>query len=348
MRIEARRVYRLGLTIAVALAVGYALALPMPFMPALFAVFLAAPPRPPLALKGLVGLSLVVLVTTGVGLLLVPLLMHYPMTALVIVAIGLFVANNLSINKGQALIGAMLTVGLTLISAAGVASYDLATIVIQGLVLGIIIAVVCHWLVYPFFPEPGVAAPPPKAKGKSKVVSRWLAARAVIIVFPAYWMALTDPATYMPIVMKAVSLGQQDSIDDARHAGRELLGSTFLGGVFAILFWFGLKLWPSLWMFFLWMLLFGIFFTTKLYGVLRSRFPASFWINTAVTMLIMLGPAVADSANGKDVYMAFAVRFGLFIVVTIYASLAIRLLEYLRTHHNIGKPMPSKTATELS
>jgi hypothetical protein len=50
----------------------------------------------------------------------------------------------------------------------------------------------------------------------------------------------------------------------AHHAGRELLGSTFLGGCFAILLWFGLKIHPNLWMFFLWTFLLGVYFASKL------------------------------------------------------------------------------------
>jgi hypothetical protein len=52
----------------------------------------------------------------------------------------------------------------------------------------------------------------------------------------------------------------------------------------------------------------------------------------AVTMLILLGPAVEDSASGKDVYAAFAVRMGLFVAVTLYAWPAIVVLEQLRIH----------------
>jgi hypothetical protein len=84
-------------------------------------------------------------------------------------------------------------------------------------------------------------------------------------------------------------------------------------------------------MFFLWMLLFGVYFSSKLYRLIASRFPPSFWLNTAVTMLILLGPAVQDSAGGKDVSMAFAVRMGLFVSVTLYAWLAVYTLELLRT-----------------
>jgi hypothetical protein len=50
-----------------------------------------------------------------------------------------------------------------------------------------------------------------------------------------------------------------------------------------------------------------------------------------VNLLILLGPAVQDSAAGKDPYQAFAVRFTLFVAVTLYAWLAIVALESLRT-----------------
>jgi 4-hydroxybenzoate polyprenyltransferase len=136
---------------------------------------------------------------------------------------------------------------------------------------------------------------------------------------------------YLAIIMKAVSLGLQSSTVNAKNAGRELLGSTFLGGVFAILFWVLLDLLPNLWLYFWCMLLFGIYFSSKIYQLIPSRHPASFWVNVATTLLILLGPAVEDSANGKDVYAAFAVRIGLFIAVTLYAWAAIFLLEHLRS-----------------
>ena len=84
-------------------------------------------------------------------------------------------------------------------------------------------------------------------------------------------------------------------------------------------------------MFFLWMALFGVYFSAKIYGLVDSRFPASFWISVYMTLLILLGPAVEDSANGKDVYTAFVQRMALFVGVTLYAWLAIYVLEMLRT-----------------
>jgi len=50
----------------------------------------------------------------------------------------------------------------------------------------------------------------------------------------------------------------------------------------------------------------------------------------ATTLFILLGSAVNDSSNGNDVYTAFAVRMGLFVLVAFYAWLAVYLLETWR------------------
>lgn len=345
MHIQARRVFRLSGTIALTLACAYALQLPLPFIAPLFALLLSATPGPPMGWKALLRLVLVVLLTLGIGLLLVPLLSYYPVSAILMVALGLYFSFHLTVNKGQALIGAFLTIGFTLISVAGTASFALATTVIQSLVLGIILAILCQWVVYPWFPEEPVPPGPAAAKPVPGEQSNWIALRGMLIVLPVYLLALTNPAMYMAIIMKSVSLGQQSSLVTARSAGRELLGSTFLGGFFAILFWALLGLSPNLWMFFLWMLLLGVYFAGKIYRLIATRFPASFWINVVMTLLILLGPAVEDSDNGKDVYAAFFVRMGLFLAVTLYAWLAVYTLEYLRTHR-FKQPSQSLTDTE--
>ena len=332
MHIQARRIFRLSGTVALSLACAYALQLPLPFLAPLFALMFTAAPAPPMGGKSLFGLLLVVLLTLGVGLLLIPLLMYYPMSAVLLVALGLYFSFYLTVNKGKALLGTFLTIGFTLISAAGTVSFALATAVIQSLVFGIALAILCQWLVYPWFAEdPAPRGGAPAAAPSPAEPSNWIALRGMLIVLPVYLLVLTNPAMYLAIIMKAVSLSQQSSLVSARDAGRELLGSTFLGGCFAILFWAMLGISTNLWMFFLWMLLFGVYFSSKVYRLIATRFPASFWLNVGMTMLIVLGPAVEDSDSGKDVYAAFFVRMGLFVAVTLYAWLAVYVLEYLRT-----------------
>jgi len=330
MHIQARRIFRLSGTVALALAAAYALKLPLPFLAPLFALMLTVPPKPPAGLKGLFTLVIVVMLSLGVGLILIPLLQTYPLVGVLLVMLGLYLSFYLTVHKGKALLGTFLTMGFTLISAAGMVDFALATTLIQSLVIGITIAVVCQWLVYPWFPEdpvPGQQAPVPKPSAEN---SNWIALRGTLIVLPVYLLALTDPLAYLATIMKSVSLGQQSSVVSARSAGKELLGSTFLGGFFAILFWAMLGILTNLWMFFLLMLLFGMYFSCKIYQLIKTRYPASYWLNVGMTMLILLGPAVEDSDSGKDVYTAFLVRMGLFVAVTLYAWLAVYILEYLR------------------
>jgi hypothetical protein len=191
------------------------------------------------------------------------------------------------------------------------------------------VAIVCQWIVYPLFPEDARPAPAKTADAPPATEATWIALRTMLIVLPPVLMAFTNPSAYMAIIMKAVLLGQQGSYMQARAAGRELLGSTFLAGLFAVMLWVSLQPWPSLWMFTLLMALFGVYLGGKLYGAIPTRYPASFWLNVGVTMLILIGPAVEDS-NGGGVREAFVQRFLLFVAVTVYAWCAIVVLERLR------------------
>ena len=330
MSLATRRAFRLGLSMALSLVIAYALAFPLPYLAPLFVLFLTAKPGPPLGPKKLVVLLLVVSLTLGVGLLLTPLLEHYPLTAILLVVVGIYVSAYLTVGAGKALFGTLLTVGFTMISAAGSVDARVATAVIDALLLAITLAVVCSWLVYPWFPEDSAVAGSHPDTGPDGSDARWIALRSALIVWPAYLLVLTNPGAYLPIIMKSVSLSQQANEVGARDAGRELLGSTFLAGCLAIGFWFLLGLATNLWMFFWWMLLFGVYLGAKLYRAIGTRLRPSFWQNVIVTMLILLGPAVQDSANGDDVYAAFATRMALFVLVTLYAWAAIVLLEHLR------------------
>jgi hypothetical protein len=330
MPIGTRRTFRLAAVVALSLAIAYGIGMPLPFFAPLFGLLLTATPAPPMGLKSLVGLLLVVTITLGVGLVLTPLLANYPFSAVLIIAIGLYASTVIAVGLRKGLVSALLTMGFTLIPAAGLADHAIAVTVIQALLIGIGLAIASQWIVYPFFPEDPqkkIAALPPAVDAS---LTHWIALRSALIVLPPVLMAFSNPSLYIPTIMKSVMLAQQGSVVNARTAGRQMLGATFVAGFFAILFWFALKICPNLWMFFLLMLLFGLYFAAKLYGIIPSRYPAAFWQDVVVNLLILLGPAVEDSASGKDVYQAFAVRFSLFVAVSLYAWVAIAALEWLR------------------
>ncbi|WP_130904830.1 DUF2955 domain-containing protein [Pseudomonas sp. Sample_22] len=324
---RAQRALRLATGTSVCLAASFGLALPIPFLaPVLCALLLASANRP-LPFKTAVVLALAAMLTTGTGLLLIPVLRYYPNTGVLLIGLCLFLVFRFGLRGGNNLIVTFLVICLTLISSAGVADFGLAVMVITAMVSGLLLAVIVgmfsHWL----FPEPvNAPAQPPSPTLPTSEVDR-IALRATLIVVPAFLLALIDPASYLPIVLKAVNLGQQSSTTSARNAARELIGSTLLGGLLAVMFWWALSLFAHLWMFFLWMLLFALIVARKLYGLKSGRFSPGFWLNSLLTLIILLGQSVQDSAEGKDVQTAFAVRMALFIGVTLYACLMVHLLE---------------------
>lgn len=322
-----QRALRLAVGVALGTALGFGLALPLPFLTPVLVLFLLAMSNQPLGIKGSLILALIVALTCGCGLLLLPLLRHSPLSGVLLVALCLFLCFRVAQRGGSALVVNFTVIGLTLITAAGTASMALGQEVLIALVKATLLTGLCVTLVHGLFPEPNGLPPAPAAKAASDERSTWIALRATLVVAPTWLLALVDPASYMALIMKAVSLGQQACVTNARVAGRELLGSTLLGGILAIALWSLLSILPHLWLFFLLVLLFVLLLARRLYQLAKTRYSASFWLNTAITLLILLGQSVQDSAAGKDVYTAFAIRMGLFILVTLYACAAVYLID---------------------
>ena len=330
MDLRTRRIFRLSLTTALSLVVAYGLGLIFAFMAPMFGFMLSFKPAPPIKPKALLALMLIVALTTGIGLLLVPLFMHFPLVAVMVVAIGLYLSFYLILVLGQGVLGLFVAMGFTLIAAAALYDFGLGQQLVITLIGSILIAAVCQWLVYPWFPEDALAASAGAAESKDAEENRWVAIRGTLIVLPVVLMALSNPSLYMAAIMKSISLAQQTSHMDTAQAGRELLGSTFVAGCLAALFWLGLSILPNLWMYFLWTLLFCLYVGSKAYGALDSRFGPTYWMNVMTTLFILLGPAIEDIANGKDVYMASMVRLSLFFFVTLYAWWTVALLDAWR------------------
>jgi hypothetical protein len=322
--VRAQRTLRLASATAMSLALSFGLGLPIPFLSPVLTLFLAMSHRP-LSLKNGLALALVAILTTGSGLLLIPVLRYYPLSGVLLIGLGLFAAFRYGLRGGNNLIMIFLVMGLTMITAAGTADFGSAVMVIGALVKGIILAVLAlslnHWL----FPEPLDIPSASAAPGRSAVEINKVSLRATLIVMPTFLLSLVDPSQYLPIILKAVSLGQQ-SATTSREAARELLSSTLIGGLLAIVFWCALSLFVHLWMFYLWMLLSGLLLGRRLYGLRPTALSPGVWLNTFITLIILLGQSVQDSALGKDVYTAFAVRMGLFVLVTLYACLMMHVL----------------------
>src|SRR5687768_12914719 len=160
MPLPARRTFRIAGVMGLSLAFAYGWGTPLPFIAPLFALFLTAGPAPPMGAKSLLGLLVVVSLTLGLGLVLAPILRLYPVSGVMMIAAGLFASTYLGVGMGKGLVSTLLSMGLTMIPAAGLMGHALARSVVEALLIGITVAMACQWLVYPLFPEEAVAPKP--------------------------------------------------------------------------------------------------------------------------------------------------------------------------------------------
>jgi hypothetical protein len=195
----------------------------------------------------------------------------------------------------------VLVISFAVIPVAGVADQAIVGMLGVTLAVGILTGVLVSALSNAFFPDPSdPAAKRPSPPPPSREAAGWIALRSTLIVMPVFVLALTDPSFYLAAIMKTVTLSQQAGETDARSAGRELVGSTLL--------WAG----------------------SGIFRVRPTSFRPSFWSNALVTMLILIGPAIEDSASGKGVFEASAVRTCLFVGVALYAWGTVWVLERWR------------------
>lgn len=321
---------RLAIGLGLAVLVAYGLALPVPFVVCVMAVLVLCKPGPPLPLiKGAI-VALVFAALVAAGVLMVPLLENYALAGVLLTAVvlyGVFFAGLVHSNP----LTMILVISFSLIPVAGVADQALVGMLSLTLAVGILTGTLVSALSNALFPDPpGPAGKPADAPSVSHEAARWIALRAVLIVMPVFVLALTNPSLYLAAIMKTVALGQQAGETDARSAGRELVGSTLMGALIGLAVWLGLSLWPSLWMLMLWLMAAALWAGSAMFGARATAFRPSFWSNALITSLILLGPAIEDSASGKSVLQGSVVRTGLFVGVALYASAMVWIFERWR------------------
>jgi hypothetical protein len=325
-----KAVLRLTLGLGLATFLAYGLGLAAPYVVCLISLLVLCKPGPPLPLlKGLITAALLAGLVT-IGILMVPLLEHYAVSGLLLTASLLFGLFYLGQRRANPLT-MILVMAFTMIPVAGVMEQALVGMLALTLALGFAIGTLVSSLSAALFPdldEPLAKAAPAAPTGAD--AARWIALRALVVVMPVFVLALTDPSFYMAAILKSVMLGQQAGETDARSAGRELVGSTLMGAWIALLMWFGLSLHPNLWMLVLWVMAAALWTGAGIFATRITAFRPTFWNNALVTALILLGPAIEDSASGKGVFEASAMRTCLYVGVAFYAWAVVWVLEHWR------------------
>jgi hypothetical protein len=300
----------------------------MSFIAPIITMFLLAVPMPAPKLKGGIGFVAVLTLSMLAGLLLLPPLQNQPLVGVLLLVLALYWSFYFTAKGGSALLGTFATVGIAMSAAVGTVNLDATLALISGLSFGAVVGVLFVWVAHAILPDskatmPDAAPPakPPAPPEPDLAAARWSAFRSTMIVLPvALWFLFSAAsAAYVPVMIKVASMGQQATNDAARHAGRSLVMSTIIGGVGAIIGWQVLSIVPTLTIYTLVIALGALLMGPRIFQGRAMHPQAATWSYGFLTMIVILAPAVMDSAGGGPAGIKFWDRIVMFGGTTIYA-----------------------------
>lgn len=339
LEIASVRILRLALGTAACLCFSQAIAWNLSFIAPVMTMFILALPLP--APKFRMGIALIaaLVLAFAAGLFILPRLLHQPMVGLLLLGLMLFWSFYIPAKGGPAAIGTLLTMGLAFSTAIGTVNVDAILIVVQGVVYGAAAGILFVWVAHALIPDSlagsKMPAPPRREPSPEKpqlADARWNAFRSLMIVLPVgLWFLLSGTsAAYAPVMIKVAAMGQQTSNDHTRAAGRSLIGSTIIGGIGAVIGWQVLRVAPTLSVYALVVALAGLIAGPRIFRGKGMAPDAATWSYGYLTMLVILAPAVMDSAFGAAAGVKFVDRLIMFILATLYAVAALYVVDAFR------------------
>ena len=340
--VAARRILRLAAGTSGALWFSQVVAWDVSFiMPVLVSFLLAIPIPAPRLKQGIIFILALALPAYGV-LFMLPLLDNYRMAGILVLIAACFWSFYYSAKGGSPVLGAFLTMGLALLTAVGSDSINALLAVNKALVINAVIAMLFVWLAHAFFPElprPANMGPRPSPPTPERAMAIWSAWRSTVIVFPVmfFFLLYQGSASYLVVMIKVASMGQQVENDTTRAAGKSLLMSTVIGGAGAIIMGQLLSIWPSLVFYTLLVALGGLIMGRRVFSGLAMHTQAGTWSYAFLTMIVLIAPAVLDGPGGSSASVSFYSRLGMMFAATLYSVVAVRIYDAFRPLQQQGK-----------
>jgi hypothetical protein len=335
MPIASVRILRMALGTALSLWVSQVGGWSMSFVMPIFTMFLLALPQPAPRLVGGIKFVLALVLAVYAGLLLLPLLVHMRWVGVLLLTLALFGSFYFTASGGSAVLGMFMTVGLTIAAAVGSVTIEGALAVAQGMTIGAVFGLAMVWVAHALLPDPppdpaaAPPAPPPAAPKPAAAAARRSAIRSLVIVLPlTLWLLMSSAsASYVAVMIKVASMGQQASVAKTRADARSLLVSTVIGGLGAIVAWQVLRIWPSLTLYCLLIGLAGLLLGPRIFAGKGMHPDGATWSYGYLTLIVVLAPAVLDGMAGGSADSRFWQRLLMFVGATAYGVSAVYVFD---------------------
>ena len=338
------RTLRLALGTAISLWFSQFVGWNMSFVAPVITMFILALPLPAPKFKSGMLFALVMTGCMYGGTLLMPTLVNQPLVGLLLVVLALFWSFYYTAKGGSAILGTFATLGIALTAAVGSVDIDAVFVLANSIGFATIVGILFVWLAYAILPDsaahdampPGSAPAKPAAEPPDLAEARWSAFRSLLIVFPvALWFLLSSASTaYLPVMLKVASMGQQTTNEGTRQAAHSLIASTIIGGILAVIGWNLLSIAPTLSVYALFIALVGLFIGPRVFKGLGMQPDGGTWSYAYLTMIVILAPAVMDSASGAPAGAKFWDRLLMFGGTAVYALVAVYVVDAFRRERN--------------
>jgi len=331
--VAARRILRLAFGTALALWVSQAMGWGLSFVtPVLLSVLLALPlPAPGLKVSLVFIVALAVPVWLATWLLL-PLLTYQPLVGMLLLVAACFWRFYYSASGGSPVMGAFLTMGLAIVAAVGSDSILAIIAINKALTLNAVTGIAMASLAYGLFPDlpsdhdAKKELPAERPSRSAAIRSAW---RSTAIVLPiiVFFLFYAGSASYLAVMIKVASMGQQAGNDRTVEVGKSLLMSTIIGGIGAVIMWNVLSIWPSLIMYTLLVALAGLIMGRRVFQGQGMAANAGTWSYAFLTMLVVIAPSVMDGPGGDAAGAKFFDRLALMGFATLYGVTAVYVFD---------------------
>ncbi|MGB5628922.1 MAG: DUF2955 domain-containing protein [Woeseiaceae bacterium] len=333
--IASTRVLRLAFGTAVSLWISQAVGWDLSFIAPVVTMFLLALPLSQPKPKMFIVVVLALTLSIYGSFVFLPLLLHQGIVGLLLLSLVLFHAFYFTSRGGSNLVGTLVTMGIAITVAIGTVSVDALRVVANGFVVGAAAGAVVAWFSHRLIPDPAQASVPKSDDAPdtpadvSPAAARHAAMRSLAIVLPILvWFALSSAsAANAAVMIKVSAMGQEVSTSSTKDAAKSLITSTLVGGLAAVLAWQFLCIWPSLTLYFLLIALAGLFFGQRIFEGRGLSRDAATWNYAFLTMIIVLAPAVLDSASGDAAGARFYDRLFMFGWATLYGVGAVYVFD---------------------
>jgi len=333
--IASRRILRLALGTAMSMGFSQIINWPMSFIAAVFTMFILAAPLPAPTLKSGSKFVLAMVLPAYAAMLLIPFLMHARWAGILLVILALFGSFYYSARGGSPVLGMFMTLGMTIVVTVGSVSSAAMLMVVNGVAIGagagIAFVAFAHALLPDLPPPPTTGAgkkPPPPAR-PTRSTARRDAFRSLTVVLPLVliFLFISSSISYVVVMIKVASMGQQANAQVTRSMGREQIESTLWGGVGAIIAFQLMSIWSSLVLFCLLIGLACLVYGKRIFQGPGMHPRAGMWSYALLTMIIVLTPAVINTQGTGDAGAAFYTRLMLFIVIAFYGTLSVVVFD---------------------